>query len=163
MVLESILGVAFGGVTRLAQEGLSIWDKRDERKHERSMFEAQVKLQETKAVAEADLRRMDLEAERERGHVDLLTTALRDQASQVRAAGGWVASLSASVRPVVTYILLAMYVVVKVAVLQRMLAQEVPFLEAAARSFTEFDATIFGATMTYWFADRSIGKSRRAI
>jgi len=159
VILESILGSVFGGATRLVQEGLSIWDKRDERRHEAEMFNLQAKLQEQRATAEAALRQMDVAAAGVAGEVDLLKSAMADQSAQVAAAGGWVAGLSASVRPLVSYFLLLLYGVSKASNLYLMLGQEVPFATAAADLYTGFDQVLLSSVVTYWFADRSIRKA----
>ena len=98
-----ILGSIFGGVFRLAPEVLKWMDKKNERQHELNMFKFQCDLEAQRGqqkLAEIGAQR---EAAIDVGVMDAFNNAITQQAEMVKAAGGWVASLSASVRPVVTY------------------------------------------------------------
>jgi hypothetical protein len=50
--METLLGGIFGGVLRLAPEALKFFDAKNERKHELSMLEAEMKFAQVKAEAE---------------------------------------------------------------------------------------------------------------
>ena len=112
-----LLGIVFGGASRLTQHWMETRDKQNEREHEAVMFDKQVALQSQRFAAEKDLRQMDITAQRDVGELDLLATAIKAQAAEAEAAGGWVASLSASVRPMVSYWLMFVYTAAKIATL----------------------------------------------
>ena len=98
-----ILGSVFGGLFRMAPEVLKFFDKKNERQHELAMFARQCELETLRGqqkLAEIGAQR---EAAMDVGVMDAFNNAITQQAEMVKAAGGWVASLSASVRPVVTY------------------------------------------------------------
>ena len=98
-----ILGSIFGGIFRMAPEVLKWLDKKNERSHELLMFSRQCELEQLRGqqkLAEIGAQR---EAAVDVGVMDAFNNAITQQAEMVKAAGGWVASLSASVRPVVTY------------------------------------------------------------
>ena len=98
-----ILGSVFGGLFRMAPEVLKFFDKKNERQHELAMFARQCELETLRGqqkLAEIGAQR---EAAVDVGVMDAFQVAIEQQATMVKAAGGWSASLSASVRPVVTY------------------------------------------------------------
>ena len=97
-----ILGSIFGGIFRMAPEVLKWLDKKNERSHELLMFSRQCDLEQLRGqqkLAEIGAQR---EAAVDAGVMDAFNNAITQQAEMVKAAGGWVASLSASVRPLVT-------------------------------------------------------------
>jgi hypothetical protein len=162
-----LLGIVFGGVSRLTQQFMEGRDKQHEREHEAIMFEKQVQLQAQKITAERDLRQMDVEAQRDTGELNALVTAIQAQATEAQAAGGWVAKLSASVRPVVSYWLLFIYTSAKLATLYLtmhsgdtgVLGDSEAIVKAIRGAYTEFDGALLGSIVSYWFADRSLRKA----
>ena len=154
-----ILGIVFGGVSRLAQHYMEMQDKQKECEHEAVMFDKQVALQAQRIDAEKDLRQMDVTAQRDAGELDVLQAAITAQAQEAEAAGGWVAKLSASVRPMVSYWLLAIYTAAKVATLTITLSSGAPLAEAIRAAYTEFDGALLGSIVSFWFADRSLRKA----
>ncbi len=97
-----VFGGLIGGLFRLAPEILKYFDKKNERDHELAMFARQCELEQLRGqqkLAEIGAQR---DAAIDVGVMDAFTAAINQQAEMVKAAGGWSASLSASVRPVVT-------------------------------------------------------------
>ena len=104
-----IFGSLLGGLFLLAPEVLKWMDKKNERAHELQMFTQQCQLETLRSsqkLAEIGAQR---EATVDAGVMDAFNSAIKQQADMVKDAGGWAASLSASVRPVMTYYLLVMY------------------------------------------------------
>jgi hypothetical protein len=98
-----IFGSLLGGVFRLAPEAMKFFDKKNERQHELKMFEQQCQLETLRGnqkMAEIGAQR---EATVDTGVMDAFNSAVEQQTEMVKVAGGWAASLSASVRPVLTY------------------------------------------------------------
>ena len=98
-----IFGSLIGGIFRLAPEVLKFFDKKNEREHELNMFNRQCELEQIRGQQKL----AEIGAERDKaidvGVMDAFNAAINQQAEMVKAAGGWSAALSASVRPVVTY------------------------------------------------------------
>ena len=153
-----LVGLIFGGVSRLAQHFMDLKEKASERDHEFRMYEFQLKLADMRYTADADMRRMDAQSAETQGDIDLLMAGIKAQASEATAAGGWVAQLSASVRPVLSYWLLALYTVAKFAALYLALSGGATFAEAIRASYSEFDGTILASVISFYFADRSLRK-----
>lgn len=153
-----ILGSIFGGVFRLAPEVLKWLDKKNEREHELNMFKNQCELEAQRGqqkLAEIGAQR---EAAVDTGVMNAFNAAINQQAEMVKAAGGWVASLSASVRPVVTYWVLFVWSFIHVwfawnAYIGGALATEV----FKTMMTPDFSALLAG-TINYWFLDRTLSK-----
>ena len=153
-----LVGLIFGGVSRLAQHFMDLKEKASERDHEFRMYEQQLKLADMRYSAESEFRRMDAQSAETQGDIELLMAGIKAQASEAKEAGGWVAQLSASVRPVLSYWLLALYTVAKFAALYLALSGGAGFAEAVRASYSEFDGTILASVISFYFADRSLRK-----
>ena len=110
-MFETLLGGLFGGALRLAPELLKLWDRRDERKHELNMLDRELDFAKTRS--EVQLRQA--ETELATTQLDTLGEAFREQSQTAQAAGKFVAAMSALVRPMVTYIFIILYALVKIA------------------------------------------------
>ena len=160
--LETILGGLVGGAFRLGQAFLDAREKQRERDHEHRMTELQGEL-----AAKADerrLRELGIQADMAVSAQDaqMLIEAVKAQAVEAQAAGGWVSKLSASVRPIVTYMLVALYILWKVA---EVYAAFISFgvVEALRASYSESDMAILASILSFWFVDRSLRRGRSPI
>jgi hypothetical protein len=153
-----LIGLIFGGVSRLGQHWMDLKEKASERDHEFRMYEQQITLADKRYTAEAEFRRMDAQSAETQGDIELMLAGIKAQASEAKAAGGWVAQLSASVRPVLSYWLLALYTVSKLCALYLAIAGGAEFAAAVNASYTAFDGTILASVISFYFADRSLRK-----
>lgn len=153
-----IIGLIFGGVSRLGQHWMELRDKDKERSHEAVMYDKQIALADKRFEHDADLRRMDAAAADASAEWTALTAAVQAQAQEAQAAGGWVAKLSASVRPVVTYWLLALYSLSKVFAICIGIANNEPFLVAVGGVYGAADGALLSSILSFWFVDRSLRK-----
>lgn len=153
-----IFGSLIGGIFRLAPEVLKWLDKKDERQHELAMFQRQCELEAQRGqqkLAEIGAQR---EAAIDVGVMDAFNAAIQQQTEMVKAAGGWVASLSASVRPVVTYWILFIWSFVHVWFAWNAWLLGAPPAEVfKAMMSPDFSALVAG-TLNYWFLDRTLAK-----
>jgi hypothetical protein len=153
-----IFGSLLGGIFRLAPEVLKWLDKKDERAHELLMFEQQCQLETLRGqqkLAEIGAQR---EAAVDVGVMDAFNAAITQQADMVKAAGGWVASLSASVRPVVTYWILLLWSFAHIWFAWTAWAAGAP-PEAVFKLIMSADfAALVSGTLNYWFLDRTLAK-----
>lgn len=104
-----VLGGLIGGIFRLAPEVLKWMDRKDERKHELAMFTSQCDLEKQRGAQRLSEIGAQRDADVDTGVMAAFKSAIDSQAAMATAAGGWAAALSASVRPVVTYALVAVY------------------------------------------------------
>jgi hypothetical protein len=153
-----ILGSIFGGLFRMAPEVLKFFDKKNERQHELLMFTRQCELETLRGqqkLAEIGAQR---EAAIDVGVMDAFNNAIVQQAEMVKAAGGWVASLSASVRPVMTYYLLVMYGAAKTAAMVLAYYHGQALTEVLSKSWGTDDMALLTGVINYWMIDRSLAK-----
>ena len=151
-----ILGGLLGGIFRLAPEVLKFFDKKNERAHEMLMFSRQCDLEQIRGqmkLAEIGAQR---EAAVDVGVMDAFNAAIEQQSSMVKAAGGWAASLSASVRPVVTYWMLLVWSFIHIwFALNAWISGAAPLDVFMTMMSPDFSALLAG-TINYWFLDRTL-------
>lgn len=151
-----ILGSIFGGLFRLAPEVLKFLDRKNEREHELAMFGKQCELEKMRG----DQKLAEIGAQHamavDTGVLDALKGAIDQQAEMAKAAGGRIAALSASVRPVVTYWILGIWSFVHVwFAWNAWLAGAAPDVVFKTMLTADFAALVSG-TLNYWFLDRTL-------
>ncbi len=153
-----IIGSLLGGVFRLVPEVIKYFDKKNERQHELSMFDKQCDLEKVRG----QIRLEEIGAQRDMavdvGVMDAFKAAIDQQTEMVKAAGGWVASLSASVRPVMTYYLLLLYGVAKTAAIILAYYAGQPMLEVLKNAWGVDDMALLSGVVNYWILDRTLAK-----
>jgi len=153
-----VVGSVLGGVFRLAPEFLKAFDRKNERTHELAMFQEQCKLETIRGqqkLAEIGAAR---DAAIDVGVIDSFKAAIEQQTEMTKAAGGWVAALSASVRPVITYWVLAIWSFVHVwYAYNAWYAGSAP-IEVFKTMMTADFAALVAGTLNYWFLDRTLAK-----
>lgn len=151
-----ILGSVLGGVFRLAPEVLKFLDRKNERLHELKMFEQQCQLEAQRGAQKLQEIGAQHAMAVDTGVLDAFKSAVEQQTEMVKAAGGWVASLSASVRPVVTYWILGLWSFIHVwFAWNAWLAGASPKEVFVAMMTADFAALVSG-TLNYWFLDRTL-------
>lgn len=151
-----ILGGLFGGIFRLAPEVIKFFDKKNERQHELAMFDRQCDLEKVRGQQKL----AEIGAERDKaidvGAMDAFNAAIQQQADMVKAAGGWAASLSASVRPVVTYWVLFIWSFVHVWFGWNAWLHGIPPADVFKTMMTPDFSALLSGTINYWFLDRTL-------
>jgi hypothetical protein len=151
-----LFGGVLGGIFRLAPEVLKYFDKKSEREHELAMFSRQCELEQLRGqqrLAEIGANR---EAAIDVGVMDAFQAAINQQTEMVKAAGGLAAKLSASVRPVVTYWIMALWSFIHLwFAWQAHKAGASPEVVFKTMMTVDFCALVSG-TINYWFLDRTL-------
>jgi len=153
-----ILGSVFGGLFRLAPEVLKFFDRKNERQHELLMFTRQCELETLRGqqkLAEIGAQR---EAAIDVGVMDAFQSAIEQQATMVKAAGGWAASLSASVRPVVTYWVLFVWSFIHVWFAWNAWITGASPVEVFKIMVSPDFSALLAGTINFWFLDRTLAK-----
>ena len=153
-----LLGSIFGGLFRMAPEVLKFFDKKNERQHELAMFARQCELEQLRGqqkLAEIGAQR---EAAIDVGVMDAFQSAIEQQATMVKAAGGWAASLSASVRPVVTYWVLFVWSFIHVWFAWNAWITGAPPVEVFKIMMSPDFSALLAGTINFWFLDRTLAK-----
>lgn len=155
---SGLLGSIFGGLFRLAPEVLKWLDRKDERAHERAMFEQQCQLE----AQRSSQKLAEIGAQRDMAvdvaSLDAFKAAIDSQAEMSKAAGGWVAALSASVRPVITYWILAVWSGIHLYLAITASLAGVPPVEVFKQMMSADFAALVAGTINFWFLDRTLAK-----
>ena len=145
-----LIGALIGGVFRLAPEVLKILDRKFEREHELKKLDVEVsiaKMQAEFALQQGHQRLQEHE-------LDAIGEAFKQQAESDSKAWKWVASLSALVRPAVTYWFVAVYSVVKAAGLYLAFLQDGSWTAVLLSGWTDYDEGMLSLILTFWFVGR---------
>jgi hypothetical protein len=153
-----VLGSILGGVFRLAPEVLKWLDKKNERQHELAMFNRQCDLEAQRGAQKLQEIGAQHGMAVDAGVLDAFKSALDQQTDMVKKAGGWVASLSASVRPVVTYWVLFIWSFVHIWFAWNAWLQGMPPVEVFKTAMSPDFAALVAGTINYWFLDRTLAK-----
>jgi hypothetical protein len=151
-----IFGSLLGGIFRLAPEVLKFFDKKNERNHELLMFQRQCDLEQIRGqqkLAEIGAAR---DAAIDVGVMDAFNAAINQQAEMAKAAGGWAAALSASVRPVVTYWVILLWSFIHLWYAWNAWTNGAPPKEVFMTMMTADFMALVSGTINYWFLDRTL-------
>jgi len=150
-----IFGSLLGGLFRLAPEVLKWLDKKNERTHELQMFTQQCQLETLRGNQKLAEIGAQHGAAVDAGVMDAFNSAIEQQTEMVKVAGGWAASLSASVRPVATYWILVLW---SFAHIWFALTVSAPPADVFKLIMTPDFSALVSGTLNYWFLDRTLSK-----
>jgi hypothetical protein len=153
-----LLGSIFGGLFRLAPEVLKFLDKKNERQHELSMFQLQTDLEKMRGEFKMEEKYVDYSIQQ----MDTIKAAFQEQAETAKAAGWFVAAISALVRPGITWALFFMYAAVKAAALVIAFKTGADWTEVISKCWDEDDFGVFTMCITFWFVGRSVEKYQKS-
>ena len=153
-----LLGSIFGGIFRLAPEVLKFLDKKNERAHELSMFQLQTDLEKMRGEFKMEEKYVDYSIQQ----MDTIKAAFQEQAETAKAAGWFVAAISALVRPGITWALFFMYAAVKAAALVIAFQTGADWTEVISKCWDEDDFGVFTMCITFWFVGRSVEKYQKS-
>lgn len=153
-----IFGSLIGGVFRLAPEVLKFLDKKNERGHELEMFDRQCSLEAQRGQQKMAEIGAQHEATVDAGVLNAFNAAIESQTEMVKSAGGWAASLSASVRPVVTYWILLVWSCIHLWMGYSSWRTGMEPTEVFKLMMNADFAALVSGTLNYWFLDRTLAK-----
>lgn len=149
-----LLGSIFGGLFRLAPEVLKWLDRKNERQHEYKMFELQTDLEKVRGEYQLENRYVDHSIQQ----LDAISEAFKQQGEADKRAWKWVASLSALVRPMITYWMFGLYCVVKAIGIWYGIESGGMWYEVVRENWTSDDFSMLMMILTFWFVGRAIEK-----
>lgn len=155
-MIETLFGGVLGGIFRMAPEVIKWLDRKNEREHELKMVQAEMEFAKIRgeiAMREADARMTVAE-------LDAMGEALREQGQTARAAGKWVAAISALVRPVVTYWFVVLYSAVKVIGMAMAIQSGGDWKQVVVTSWSQDDQAMLMLVLTFWFVGRVWERNR---
>ena len=149
-MILTILGGLMGGVFRILPEVLKLFDRVNERKHELELLKTEMEF----AKIRGEIMMKQAEAVMTVAELDAMSEAIKEQGQTARAAGKFVAALSALVRPLVTYWFVGFYSFVKMLTISLALEQNANWKEVIVNAWTADDAAILMMILTFWFVGR---------
>jgi hypothetical protein len=147
-----------GGVFRLIPFIVDFFKQKQDQAHELAMTELQLKIDQARAQQALDLAHAQADIALNQGEMEAWRGAVEAQGRSTGLA--WVDAVSATVRPFLTYYwCIGLYgsakliQVIVAASAHEPLAAYVPIL------ITEFDRSVIGSVLAFWFVDRTLRKS----
>ena len=149
----SLLGSLLGFGSSLIGPVLEAWNKSSDQKHELAMLHAQAEIQ----VKIQDLK---LEATIVEADMAEIVAAHKEQASTVRKGPQWLAALSGSVRPVVTYLIIIEWLGINWAIAWIIMDEHgVTVDNLRAILDTDFMGLV-SCVVAFWFGNRTFGRRK---
>ena len=155
----TIISMALGFISSLAPEFMKRWQDASDKKHELAMMDKQIAATERGYEYKAD--EVGVEAYR-----DMVVAAHQEQSDITQLASKWVINLSASVRPVITYLFMLEYIAITASILWIATHPELPWqaglstAQALELVWGEPEKALFAGILAYWFGDRAMAKRR---
>lgn len=147
----TLLGSLLGFITSAFPDFLKRWDDAADRKHELEIMDRQMELQ--RQGHSQRLEEIGVEADIAESKA---LYAYDSQPSGVK----WVDALRASVRPVITYAFFILFATVKLAVLAKLLSNNIAVSDALIAIWDGETQALFAAVMSFWFGQRALAKLR---
>jgi hypothetical protein len=140
----TVITAILGALTGILPGIVEIFSKKVDLQHEKDLLQIRVDANLTLEEAKAAYR----EGESLRRH-------------DTSIDGGWFFNaLRASIRPVITYVFFAMFVVIKSSAAYIMINNGMSIPEMLSAVWDDNTSAIFGAIMGFWFGSRAIEKYR---
>jgi len=151
----AILSALLGLVGSFAPEVIKYFNKKQDNEHEIKMLEKQVEAQ--KILHEQKLEEINTEADIKESIA--LYEAAEVTPTQVKWADALLGILNGTVRPVVTYAFVAMYLWVKIVMIYTYVwIQKLSTIQVVQQMWTEFDNSVLMLVLGFWFGGRMAQK-----
>lgn len=158
-MIETLVGTVLGGAFRMAPEILKWLDRKDERKHELSMFDKQLHADAMKLQASQKLAETQADERITLADVAAMVEATKAQA--VLTGVKWVDAISSLMRPTITFWwVIVLYTAALVAQFWQFHTQGVATADVVLRLWGPDERAIVASIIAFWFVDRSIRKPR---
>ena len=146
-LLSGITGLAGSVVPSLVK----LWTAKSDQAHELKMIEAQAAAQAAVGAARLEETAMTVEA-------DQMKAIYRHDAQMAKKAAPWTSTLSASVRPCVTYIVVFIWVGLEVVAAFAIYNSGAGVVDAINAAFSEELQSLLSLIIAFWFGNRSLEK-----
>ena len=158
-MIETLLGGLLGGAFRLAPEILKWFDRRGERGHELAMQDKALEFEKLRGAQRMTEIGAGADAAWNVGAIDTLREAVRTQGEKTGVR--WADALSSSVRPVITYWMMALYCAAKTVAFMAAVNAGTGWDTAVLHAWTEADQALWAGVLNFWFIGRVFDKVRQ--
>ena len=149
----SLLGSLLGFGSSLIGPVLDAWNRSADQKHELAMLHAQAEVQ-------SKLQDQKLEATMVEADMAEIVAAHKEQASTVRKGPQWLAALSGSVRPVVTYLIIIEWLGINWAIAWIIMDEHGVTVENLRAVLDTDFMGLVSCVVAFWFGNRTFGKRK---
>jgi hypothetical protein len=156
-MIETLLGTLFGGLFRMAPEVLKWLDRKDERKHELSMFDKQ--LEADKLKGDQALAQINAQADASIGAAEVQAIIEATKAQAVQTGIRWVDAFNAVIRPLLALQwLIVLWPAVVIAGFALAVQTGADPLVALKAAFGVDEKAMAASVASFWLVDRSLRK-----
>jgi len=151
-MIETLLGGLLGGAFRLAPEILKWFDRQGERGHELAMQDKALEFEKLRGASRMGEIAASADAAWNTGAIEAFKEAV---AGQGRPSGvKWADALSTSVRPVITYLFMALYCTAKATAFFAALNAGAGWAAAVLVAWTDADQALWAGVLNFWYVGR---------
>ena len=148
----SLLGAALGFGTSVIPSIIQIFTQKQADAQELKMLEAKGKY----AAQLSSLKLDELDAKADISETEGIYASMR----AANAKSGFAAALSGSVRPVITYLFVAFFLVVKITTMMYAMNNGADFRDAVNEIWSDDTNLLFTSIISFWFGSRQFAKMR---
>ena len=141
-VMFTLIGSALGFATSFLPKIMDYFQKKEDNKHELKMLAVMAENKREEIALDAEIREVE---------------TIHQHDSKI-SGGKFIDGLRASVRPVITYLFVALFIFVEVSAYVIMLNQGISVLEASQMVWSAEINGLFAAIISFWFGGRTFGK-----
>ena len=149
----SLLGAALGFGTSVLPSVIDLFQQRQKDAQELKMLEAKGKY----ASQLSSLKLDELSARADISE----TEGIYESMAAANAKSGFAAALSGSVRPVITYLFVGFFLLVKITTLTYAMNSGADFKEALNEVWSDDTNLLFTSIISFWFGSRQFAKMRK--
>jgi len=157
-MIETLLGGLLGGAFRLAPELLKWLDRKGERGHELAMQDKALEFEKIRGAQRMAEIGASADAAWNTGAIEALREAVRTQGEKTGV--WWADALSSSVRPIITYWLMALYCAAKTVAFIAALNAGAGWGAAVLAAWSEADQALWAGVLNFWFLGRVFDRGR---
>ena len=149
----SLLGAALGFGTSVIPSIIQIFTQKQADAQELKMLEAKGKY----AAQLSSLKLDELDAKADIAEAEGIYKSM----AAANAKSGFAAALSGSVRPVITYLFVAFFLLVKITTLMYAMNNGADFRDAVNEVYSDDVNLLFTSIISFWFGSRQFAKMRK--
>lgn len=156
-MIETLVGTLFGGLFRMAPEVLKWVDRKDERKHELSMFDKQLEADRLKG--DMALSQINAQAAASMGAAEVQAIIEATKAQAVQTGVRWVDGINSLMRPLITFWwVVVLYTAALVAQFLFLIDSGETTAQAVIALWGVEEKALVASIVSFWFVDRSLRK-----
>ena len=154
-MVETLLGTLFGGLFRMAPEILKWMDRKDERKHELSMFDKQ--LEADRLRGDRALAQIQVQADASIGTAEIQAIIAATKSQATKTGIRWVDAINSLMRPLITFWwVVVLYTAALVAQFLFLIDSGETTAQAVIALWGVEEKALVASIVSFWFVDRSL-------